>query len=140
MKHIPPQRLSPAAPIGSLLKREHAERPAKGARKPTSSPSHLVAIRMLPCLKCGMDPCGEAAHVKKSHVMMGRRPPDSQVVPLCRACHQIDPDAQHRIGEEEFWGRMGINPLLVARKLWEASGDVVKMRAIVFTFIAMRET
>jgi hypothetical protein len=136
-KHVMPQRLAPAAPIGSLLKRAGNDRPAMRNQAPADLP-HLAAIRQLPCLKCGLEPCGEAAHVKKGHVKMGRRPPDSQTVPLCRARHQTDPDAQHRVGEEEFWGRLGINPLLVAKRLFEVSGDVVRMRAVVLTAIAER--
>ena len=136
-KHVPPQRLSPAAPVGSLLKREHAERLAKGERKPTSSPSHVVLIRQLPCLRCGMEPCGEGAHVKRG---LGHWRPPHRLVPLCPGCHRIDPDAQHRIGEEEFWGRLGINPIRVAKLLWQASGDYAKMRMIVMTTIAERKT
>ncbi len=138
-KHIPPQRLFPAAPIGSLLKREHAEhaeRPAKGMRGPTSSPAHAVLIRQLPCLRCGMEPCGEGAHVKRG---LGHWRPPHRLVPLCPGCHRIDADAQHRVGEEAFWGRLGIDPVAVAKRLWEASGDGVRMRAIVFTFIASRD-
>ncbi len=140
-KHIPPQRLSPAAPIGSLLKRA-VERPAK--ERATPDLGYSAAIRMLPCLKCGLDPCLECAHVRMNSAAhgkrqaLGKKPSSAWTVPLCSGCHTRDPDSQHKIGEREFWGRLGINPLLVARKLWEASGDVVRMRAIVMTAIAER--
>lgn len=143
MKHVFPQRLTPAAPIGSLLKRAGKDRPAMRNQAPADLP-HLAAIRLLPCLKCGLEPCGEAAHVRMNSAALGKRnamgkKPDSRwVVPLCRACHQSDPDAQHRIGEQEFWVRLGINPLLVAKQLFEVSADLVRMRAVVFKAIAER--
>lgn len=43
-------------------------------------------------------------------------------------CHR----EQHRIGERAFWSIVGINPLLLAERLYAARGDLVKMRSIVF--------
>ncbi len=144
-KHIPPQRLFPAAPIGSLLKRAGQDRPAMRNQAPADLP-HCQCIRQLPCMKCGLEPCLEAAHVRMNSAAHGKRQalgkkPDSRwVVPLCSACHTRDPDSQHKLGEREFWDRLGINPLLVARALWEASGDLVRMRMVVVKAIAERES
>jgi len=143
MTRTHPQRF-PSAPVGSLLKRGRTERTS--TRAPVSDVAHLACIRQLPCLKCGMEPCGEAAHVRLNSSAFGKRqalgarPGDEWAVSLCRACHTGDPDSQHKIGEREFWDRLGINPLLVARELWEASGDVVRMRAVVFSAIAERKS
>lgn len=142
-RHVFPQRLSPAAPLGSLLKRAGKDRPATRDKAPADL-SYLASIRILPCLKCGLDPCLEAAHVRMNSAAhgkrqaMGKKPSSAWTLPLCSGCHTRDPDSQHRLGEQEFWDRLGINPLLVAKKLWEASGDVVRMRAVVMVAIAER--
>lgn len=98
--------------------------------------SHLAAVRLLPCLKCGIDPCGEAAHVRWGSYSMARKPPDSSTVPLCRSCHLTDYDAQHKVGERAFWNALGINPRPVAGRLYDASPEVPRMRAIVFATMA----
>ena len=135
MKHTPPpQRFSPIAAPGSLFKRAGKDRPATRDQAPAGV-GHGALVRQLPCLKCGLEPCGEAAHVKRG---LGHWRPPHRVVPLCPGCHRIDPDAQHRIGEEAFWGGLGIDPVMVAKRLWAASGDVVRMRMIVMTAIAER--
>lgn len=136
MKHVFPQRLSPAAPMGSLLKRTGKDRTATRDQAPAGV-EHGALVRQLPCLKCGVEPCGEAAHVKRG---LGHWRPPHRVVPLCNGCHLTDPDAQHKIGEEAFWGGLGIDPVKVAKRLWEASGDAVRMRMIVMTAIAERTT
>ena len=130
----PPQRCAPIAAPGELFKRPRADKPQQRERKQTGA-GHTILIRQLPCLKCGVEPCGEAAHVKRG---LGHFRAPNRVVPLCRGCHLTDPDAQHRVGEEAFWSALGIDPLVVAKRLWEASGDVVRMRAIVMVAIAER--
>jgi hypothetical protein len=69
---------------------------------------------------------------------MGKKPPDRWAVPLCGDCHREDPIALHRVGEELFFHRLGINPLLVASQLRAAKGDIVRMRAVIFQAIANR--
>lgn len=139
-----PQRLSPRAFPGSLLK--HARR-QKGRERLIPTPAdddHAKAIRELPCLKCGLDPCGECAHVRMNSAALGKqqalgkRPTSEWTVPLCRACHQGDSDSQHKIGEQEFWHRLGINPLLAAQRLHAVSPDVARMRAVAFVIIGER--
>jgi hypothetical protein len=47
---------------------------------------------------------------------LGRKPSDEFVVPLCRVHHR----AVHRAGDERaWWKQAGIDPLKVARKLWQ---------------------
>jgi hypothetical protein len=47
---------------------------------------------------------------------LGRKVSDEFAVPLCRGHHR----ALHRAGEEKaWWGSMGIDPVEVARNLWQ---------------------
>jgi hypothetical protein len=134
------------APIGSLLKRPDYARVRKIKQRSArvEEPSHLVAIRQLPCLKCGMEPCGEAAHVRESSAAhkkqntMQAKPDDKFSVPLCSGCHTRDPDSQHKLGEMTFWAAVGLNPLLVCEDLHKVSPDIVVMRAVVIRYIGER--
>lgn len=140
-KLVMPQRIIPfahgaafAASAVKLRENEHAH----------ARPDHLALIRQCPCLKCGLDPAGEAAHVRLNSAAagkrqaMGRKPNDSWTVPLCRACHVSDPDALHRIGEREFWDRIGIGVIKAAQRLYAATGDLVAMRAVALSIIGER--
>lgn len=141
-----PQRITPRAPIGSLLKLPIArkQRFSLGRSPRVVEPSYLALIRALPCLKCGLEPCGEAAHVRLNCAALGKRtgvgekPDDRWAVPLCGSCHRIDPDSQHRAGEIVFWNAVGINPLRVAQASHRAAPDLVAMRAVVLSFMARR--
>lgn len=141
-----PQQVRTPAPVGSLLKRgvREARTRALPFRARETDEAHLALVRQCPCLKCGMDPCGEAAHVRKNSAAhgkrqaMGQKPSDYFAVPLCADCHRNDRDSQHRVGEEIFWDRLGLEPLLVCEELQRVTGDLVRMRAVVFVFIAGR--
>lgn len=138
-----PRRISPPVPLGSMLKR--ATVPTTTAR--SSHPGdadYLALVRLMPCLYCGVEPCGEAAHVKFSSARFGRanslgkRPADRYALPLCRDDHQNARHAQHKGSEEAFWEALGISPYLVADRLWAQRGDLVAMRAVVMVAIAER--
>jgi hypothetical protein len=143
-----PQRLTPAAPMGSLLKRAHtARKQADRASAALSNYAHLAAMRELPCIKCGLEPCGEAAHIRQNSAMhgkrqaMGAKPLDQWTVPLCGSCHREDRDALHKVGEQHFFASLGINPFLLCIRLYVASQGVdrnVAMRAIVLAAIGER--
>lgn len=142
-----PQRLPTFSPPGALLKRAIAAEPAaRNAREGDSEPLYLIELRRLPCLKCGLEPCGEAAHVRAQSGAhgkrsgMGKTPQDRWALPLCGGCHREDKDAQHKIGELAFWHGLGINPHLVCTQLYAAKGDPIRMRAVVFVAIAERES
>jgi hypothetical protein len=146
MKHHP-QRISPIAQPNELAKRL----PGTTARirlRDTGDrdETYLALIRQCPCLKCGLDPCCEAAHVRfnsgafNKHNGMGKKPADRFAVPLCPQDHRESNDSQHKVGEQAFWHYIGINPLLTATRLYAARGDLVKMRAIVIQTIAERQT
>lgn len=138
-----PQRLTRPAPAGSLLK-------AAAAPTATARTSHhgdadyLALVRQCPCLYCGVEPCGEAAHVKFSSARfgksnaLGKRLRDEDALPLCRDDHQNARHAQHKGSEEAFWEGLGISPYLVAKRLYAHRGDLVAMRAVVMVAIAER--
>lgn len=135
-----PQRIVPVAAPGTLMRRLvtlHAK--IKLHTSVERDLTYLAMVRQLPCVRCGMDPCGEAAHVRKGRQPgMGRKPPDSRALPLCRSCHTGDTDSQHRVGEAIFWDRLGINPMPLCARLYAKRGDIVAMRAVILTVIAER--
>lgn len=142
-----PQRLTPPAAPGALLKRAFglAQR-IKLRDTADRDPVYLGLVRQMPCLKCGMEPpplC-EAAHVRMQSAAHGKRggigkkPADRWALPLCAACHRIDKDSQHAVGENLFWHILGINPLLTCARLYAARGDLLRMRAVVLRAIAER--
>lgn len=139
-----PQRLAAAHPPGSLLKRS-SDQPRRSVNEAAGrDAAYLGMIRQLPCVKCGVEPCGVAAHLRMNsgaynkRQAMGRKPSDSWTTPLCDSCHTNDYDAQHKIGEREFWHRLGINPFLLCQRLYAQRGDLVAMRAVVMVAIAER--
>lgn len=139
-----PRRISHHAPPGSLLKSFAAPAPRiiRGIES-GQDVAYLAMIRTLPCLKCGMEP-SEAAHVRYASAAfgkasgLGKKPSDSDTVPLCAGCHRLDRDAQHSRSEKAFWASLGINPLIVCQQLYAKRGDLVAMRAVVFVAIAAR--
>lgn len=137
------RRISAVAPPGSLLKRAHVQPRVTRQEDTGRDASYLDMIRQLPCLKCGGEPC-EPAHVRFASAAFGKasgmqkKPDDKHSVPLCPGCHRLDRDAQHTRNEREFWDSIGINPLLVAEKLYAQRGDLVAMRAVVMVAIAER--
>lgn len=140
-----PQRMGHFAPMGSLLKRSGmVRRQADRATAALSDYAHLSAVRQCPCIKCGMEPAGEAAHVRQNSASFGKRqaigtkPHDSWTLPVCSACHRTDPDSIHKVGEVNFFAALGINPFLLCCGLYSVSPDVVRMRAVVLSAIAER--
>jgi hypothetical protein len=95
---------------------------------------HLDFIRGLPCLCCGKRPV-EAAHVRYADWRYGKRevggaekPDDKWTVPLCPEDHR----AQHDRGDERtWWAEKGIDPLLIATLLFDATGDDERAEAII---------
>ena len=141
-----PQRITAIAHPGALLKHAFDRVARARAIETPADPSYLEMIRQLPCIKCGMEPCGEAAHVRITSAAfhkrggIGRKPEDRWALPLDRGCHQTDPDALHRRGEYLFWADLGINPLLICERLYRQRGDLVAMRAVILSAMAERRT
>jgi hypothetical protein len=143
MRPLPQRFLSPA-PVGTLFKRAEgiARTMSRGALP--DEEDYLKLVRALPCLKCAMEPAGEAAHVRlnsgvfNKRQAMAKKPDPKWTLPLCSGCHWRDRGALHRSGEYLFWQDVGLNPLLVCDRLYAARGDVPRMRAIALVAIAER--
>lgn len=126
------RRCSHIAPIGSLLKgaKPAKSKPSPAGRGPRQhDKDHLAAIRKCPCVVCGREPCGVAAHVRmsapgKPNPGVGAKPHDRYTVPLCDKHHKV----QHGMGEAKFWQVTGIDVLALAAALFAASPDQDKMR------------
>lgn len=141
-----PQRLTPTAAPGVLSKRLHALSTRIRLRDTTErDPVYLALVRQCQCVACGLDKADEAAHLRMSSAAHGKRgamakkPADRWAAPLCAQCHREGPDAQHKIGEQEFWHRAGINPLLFCVRLYAAKGSLDRMRAVTANAIAEAE-
>jgi hypothetical protein len=82
------------------------------------SKTHLSFVRGQPCLICKKTP-SDPHHLKFAQARtLGRKVSDEFTVPLCRSHHQD----LHRYGNEKgWWTNMQIEPLDVAKQLWEAS-------------------
>lgn len=141
---IRPQRLIRPSPPGSLLKQPFAAKVVRKAVGADRDEDYLAMVRDCPCLCCGLDPCGEAAHVRYASAAFGKssgmqkKPADKWALPLCRDDHLLARHAQHRQNEEAFWYNLDINALVTCEKLYAKRDDLVAMRAIVFVAIAER--
>ena len=142
-----PQRLTRHASPGALLKRPMDVAKRIHLREVSDrDPVYLELIRQCPCLNCGLDPAGVAAHIRYQSAVhgkregMSRKPNDKFAVPLCASCHTDGIKAQHKIGERAFWSGVGIDPLLLCDRLYPKRGDLLAMRAAVYLAIAERES
>lgn len=88
-------------------------------------PAFLAFVRLHPCCACGVPPRSQAAHIRMGCIEIGKRPTgiaekpsDRYCTPLCAGCHLDNNDSQHRVGEPEFWKRVGRNPFEIAAALY----------------------
>lgn len=65
---------------------------------------------------CFKSPC-DAAHIRIGFNGTGIKPPDDRVLPLCREHHT----KQHNIGEKIFWSELDIDPLDLAKKIYNSN-------------------
>jgi hypothetical protein len=79
---------------------------------------HLEYVSSQPCLLCGRRP-SDAHHLRFAQPRaLGRRVSDEFAVPLCRTHHRI----LHTRGDEAgWWEEVKLDPVAVARQLWERS-------------------
>jgi hypothetical protein len=79
------------------------------------NPEHLRFVARQPCLICGRKP-SDPHHLRYLQPRaLGRKASDEFAVPLCRVHHR----AVHRARDEQaWWQATGIDPIQVARKLW----------------------
>ena len=79
---------------------------------------HLRYVAAQPCLLCSATP-SDPHHVRFAQPRaMARKVGDDFTVPLCRKHHR---DLHHSGNESAWWHDMGIEPLEIARDLWEES-------------------
>ena len=78
--------------------------------------AHLRYVAQQPCLLCGRKP-SDPHHLRFMQPRaLGRKASDEFSVPLCRIHHRL----VHRVGNEAaWWKEAGIDPIEVARKLWD---------------------
>lgn len=122
------------APVGSLFKQPRLEKRHKRMRSErVHDDKHLALVRKCMCMVCGMDPAGEAAHVRISSAAHSkpntgsRKPDDKWTLPLCHECHM----RQHSEGELTFWYRIGLSAVHWCQELFRVTGDLDAMRATV---------
>jgi ERF superfamily len=79
---------------------------------------HLKFVSTQPCLACGRSP-SDAHHLKFAQGRaLGRKVSDEFTVPLCRAHHR----ELHQRGDERlWWQQVKLDPLPIARRLWQAT-------------------
>lgn len=101
-------------------------------RRPGMSVDHLSLIRKLPCCVSLKAPAGEAHHLKSGTGERGgaMRSTDRWAVPMSRLAHDEVERAGSRNERKWFLDR-GVDPHELARSLWEATGDIARMTAIV---------
>lgn len=87
----------------------------------------LAFVRQHRCLSCGCAPPVQAAHLRGPCLELGKRqtgkgekPSDRWALPLCPDCHLDKNYSLHRMGEQRFFARIGINPFEEAAKLYAA--------------------
>jgi hypothetical protein len=77
---------------------------------------HLRYVATQPCLLCSAKP-SDAHHVRFAQPKaLGRKVSDEFAVPLCRQHHR---DLHHSGNEAAWWHDLGIDPIEVARQLWD---------------------
>jgi hypothetical protein len=78
--------------------------------------AHLKFVSAQPCLLCGRQP-SDAHHLRFAQPRaLGRRVSDEFAVPLCRTHHRV---LHNRGDEAEWWKSVNLDPVIVARQLWE---------------------
>lgn len=107
--------------------------PSDKAQKRIKDDRHLAFIRTLPSVLSGSYGC-EACHIRygdpmyrKKRTGRGQKPDDAWTVPLTPDEHR----EQHSMNEVNFWNRYRIDPLAIAQKLYEVSGDKEAALAII---------
>src|ERR1700722_16613631 len=107
---------------GEVIRSRHARGPAI-VRGPVAAKTvrlrdkeHRRFVSAQPCLVCGRTPT-DAHHLRFAQPRaLGRKASDEFTVPVCR----LHPRELHRHGDEaSWWQRMRLDPLPIARRLWQ---------------------
>ena len=81
---------------------------------------HLQFVGSQPCVVCGTSPA-DAHHIRFAQKRaFGAKVSDEFTVPLCRQHHRELHNYAH---ETAWWHDMGIDPLPIARRLWDQSHE-----------------
>jgi hypothetical protein len=89
-----------------------------GEPKRIRDKEHLKFVAKHPCLVCGRQP-SDAHHLRFAQPRaLGTKVSDEFAVPLCRTHHRNLHQTGNEIG---WWEKTRIEPLPIARKLWETS-------------------
>ena len=76
---------------------------------------HREFVAAQPCVVCGRQP-SDAHHLRFTQPRaLGRKVSDEFTVPLCRMHHR---EIHRSVKEQNWWSRVGIDPIPVADKLW----------------------
>lgn len=123
---------------------ERAVLQAKRPPDPRSAPSHLVLVRLLPCMVCGAPGPNDPHHLKRAFTPdeidpllkktatrgTGIHTGDQWATPACRRCHERIETAKE--GEEVFLAAHGLDGRAIARSLWAKRGDLQAMQRVIF--------
>jgi len=123
-----PATMRPPAPEKPPRPRIDKSALAVSAPKRRRDADHLKYVAREPCLICGRKPC-EAHHVTYAQPRaMARKVSDEFAVPLCALHHR----KLHMAGDERaWWAEHKIDPLQVAKGLWEISRASLKLRIVI---------
>jgi hypothetical protein len=89
-----------------------------GAAKRHRHKSHLRYVASQPCLLCERQP-SDPHHLRFAQPRgLGMKVSDEFTVPLCREHHR---QLHHSGNENAWWHDMGIEPLVIAKTLWETT-------------------
>ena len=109
---------SPLQPPQAPVRRIDKSALLLGEPKRLRDKEHLKFVAKQPCLVCGRQPA-DAHHLRFAQPRaLGLKVSDEFTVPLCRTHHRN----LHQTGNElTWWEKARIEPLPIARKLWETS-------------------
>ncbi len=98
-----------------------------GEPKRIRDKEHLKFVATQPCLVCGRQP-SDAHHLRFAQPRaLGMKVSDEFTVPLCRTHHRNLHQTGNEIG---WWEKTRIEPLPIARKLWETNHPRAASRSI----------
>ena len=133
-----PLRRSVPLPRGLPRKRQVPVRKMRfqPRRGPDRSPEYLAWIRTLGCVVCSRVSGGatviEAAHTNVLGLRgIGQKTSDFSAIPLCAGHHRDNPDSYHRLGEQGFSRKHGLDLqdlVLRLQRFWQQ--DVARSHAV----------